>query len=234
MLRDRLDPKGEGRVEWRFTPSRRGPLKIELESIGSLFPFGFLKKRLSSGLSRMVVVWPAPIEYRRFPVAGLWRQSGDERVTRAGAGSDLLALRRYEVGDSHRLIHWKASAKTGRLLVRQFAAEGVDSLNLWVGVSASVWTSPEQFETMISFAATFAEDLFRVGRLKAVAIDTGELRPIIRLSDLESFLDVLASAQPEEGAREVIPFSGSNMAVFVPDGPRGVVAYVNGNKAASA
>ena len=233
-LRERLDPLGEGRVEWRMTPSRRGALRIELESVGSLFPFGFLRKRLSSGLAREVVVWPAPIEYRRFPVAGLWKQTGEERISRVGAGSDLLALRRYETGDSHRLIHWKASARTGRLLVRQFAAEGVDGLNLWIGLNAEVWTHPEQFEMMVSLAATLAEDLFRLGRLRAVAIDSGELRPVLRLSDLESFLDELASAEPTAGARDVIAFSGTNLTVFVPDGPRGVAAFVNGNKAASA
>ncbi len=232
-LKERLDPMGEGRVEWRLTPARRGPLKLELESVGSLFPFGFLRKRLSSGLSREVVVWPAPIEYRRFAVAGLWRQTGDERVTRAGAGSDVLALRRYEIGDSHRLIHWKASARTRRLLVRQFSAEGVDGLNLWIGVSSAVWTHPEQFETMVSLAATLAEDLFRLSRLRAVAIDADDLRPVLRLTDLETFLDALSAVQPTALAREYSPFAG-NTAVFAPDGPRGVVALVNGNKAAAA
>ena len=233
-LKDRLDPQSETTLEWRIVPNTRGTLKLELESVGSLFPFGFLKKRLACEFSRNVLVWPAPIEYRRFPVAGLWQQSGLERSARIGSGSDLLALRRYETGDSHRLIHWKASARTGKLLVRQFAAEGVDGLNLWVDTSRETWSHPEQFETMVSMAATFAEDLFRAGRLKAVAIDSDDPMPVTRLGDFESFLDRLCQTYPRAGAEGVPPFAASMTALLKPDGPRGVVILVDGNKAASA
>lgn len=233
-MRDRLDPQGETRVEWRMIPTRRGLHHIELESIGSLFPFGFLKKRLASGLSREVVVWPPPIEYRRYPVPGLWRQQGEERVTRAGSGTDLLALRLYERGDSHRLIHWKASARTGRLLVRQFSAEGVEAVNLWVGIDAALWPDKAQFETMVSLAATWAEDLFRLGRLRAVAIDGEDPQPVLRLPDLEAFLDRLSIIEPRADARQGATTPLATTAQFLPDGPRGVAAYVNGTKAATA
>src|SRR5206468_738120 len=43
-LGGRLDARGEGRVEWVFQPVRRGRLRVELSSVGSLFPFGFLRK----------------------------------------------------------------------------------------------------------------------------------------------------------------------------------------------
>ena len=138
-LRDRLDPGGQARLDWLFTPARRGIVRVELTSVGSLFPFGFLRKSHGTLLRREVIVWPAPVEYRFLRTAAALRQSDGERVTRPGSGNDLLALRRYQTGDSHRLIHWKASARMRQLLVRQFAAESAEGFSLWLETPAAVW-----------------------------------------------------------------------------------------------
>jgi uncharacterized protein (DUF58 family) len=200
-LRTRLDPGGEARLGWTFTPARRGILRIELLGVGSLFPFGFLGKLAGTDLGREVPVWPAPVEYRRFAGGGPRRPSGDLQQARAGNEGDMMALRRYEAGDSHRLIHWKASARTGRLLVRQHSAQNSEMCSIWLTTDAAVWTRPEQFELLMSFAATLAQDLFRAGRLQSAAIDAGPQVAMRRVTDLESFLDRLAEARPLPAAR---------------------------------
>lgn len=232
----RLDPLGEGRVEWVFKPAQRGRLRVELTGVGSLFPFGFLRKDLGTDLAAHLVVWPAPVQYRRHPVAAARRSPGGERVPRAGTGGDLLALRKYTTGDSHRLIHWKASARTGTLLVRQFATESAEGYSLWLRTDAAVWSRAEQFELLMGFVASLAEDLFRAGRLRTVAIDAEPPVPVRRVHDLELLLDRLAVLQP---AREPASLAGAivarqNVMTFAPDGGRGVVAYVDGQTAASA
>jgi len=238
-LRTRLDPGAEARLGWIFTPARRGVLKIELLGVGSLFPFGFLKKMTGTELHTEVPVWPAPVEYRRYAGAGPRRPSGDRPKARAGNEGEMIALRRYEPGDSHRLIHWKASARTGRLLVRQFSAQDSEACSIWLRTDAAVWTRPEQFELLMSFAATLAQDLFRGGRLQSAAVDEGPSAPIRRVADLESFLDRLAEAHPRPAAPRPAAAAAeagrprSNVLTFEPDGLRGVAAYLNGNKAAS-
>ncbi len=233
-LTGRLDPRGEARVEWVLKPERRGRLRVDLVSVGSLFPFGFLRKDLGTELSVETTVWPAPVEYRRHPVGAARRAAGGERVPRAGTGGDLLALRRYASGDSHRLIHWKASARLRTLLVRQFAAESAEGYSMWLRTEAAVWPRPEQFELLIRFAATLAEDLFRAGRLVGVAIDAEAPMPVRRVHDLELWLDKLALARPTEApAGGQVPVARQNVMTFSPDGVRGVTANVDGQKAAS-
>lgn len=235
-MRARLEPQGESRLDWVFKPERRGALRVELASVGSLFPFGFLKKSIGTRVAAEVAVWPAPVEYRRHPVAALRRPAGGARVARAGSSGDLFALRRYETGDSHRLIHWKASARTRTLLVRQFAAESAEGFSLWLRTDAEVWGRPEQFELLVSFCATLAEDLFRAGRLLTVALDDEPPAPVRRVPDLEAFLDKLAVVRPRGTAAPAGSWSveKQNVMTFAPDGARGVAAFVDGKKAASA
>lgn len=234
-MRARLDPGAGTRLEWSFRPATRGRLRIELAGVGSLFPFGFLRKEFSTDESAEVVVWPAAVEYRRLATMAARHAMGGERIARAGTGGDLLALRRYAPGDSHRLVHWKASARAGRLLVRQFAAENAEGFRLWVGTDAAVWTRPEQFELMLGFAATLAEDLFRSGGLAAVALEGEVASPVRRVRDVEAFFDRLAvvevGGERQEARGERTEGGGGgrrNLITFAPEGPRGVAAWVNG------
>jgi uncharacterized protein (DUF58 family) len=243
-LGERLDPDGAARLDWAFQPARRGRLRLEVESVGSLFPFGFLRKSHATDVRHEIIVWPAPVEYRRVDAAAARTPSAGERTARAGNGADLLALRRYEPGDSHRLIHWKASARLRQLLVRQFAAESQEGYALRFSTAAERWPRAEQFELAVSFAATLAEDLFRAGNLQRAALDDELAQPVRRVANLEAFLDRLAIAERRPvrpghesispPATEVEGLARRRVITFAPDGPRGVAAYVDGQKTATA
>jgi len=235
FLRERLEAGGGAALDWVHKPDQRGRAAIELTAVGSFFPFGFLRKNIGAGLRQDVLVWPAQVEYQWRGASTAAGESTGRRTPRAGTGEDLLALRRYALGDSHRLIHWKASARLRQLMVRQFAAESLDGYFLRLDVPAELWTRPEQFELLCSLAGTLAEDLFAAGRLNGVAVN-GLGHETRRLRDVEAFLDQLATLQPVPGAE--IPGGGAlpgrNVVTFSPAGARGVTAHVDGLPTASA
>jgi len=236
-LRERLEPRGETRLDWSFAPARRGRMRVELAGVGSLFPFGFLKKYVGTELRADVVVWPAAAEYRRLTITGSRRIGGEEQRERIGSGGDLHALRRYAAGDSHRLIHWKASARTQQLLVRQFTAETSQGYRVRVRTEAARWPRADQFEVLVSFAATLVEDLFRTGQLQTAALNDEQPQTLRHVRDLEGWLDRLAVAEPvgEAGTIGENPTGAEkerNVLTFAPDGGHGVAAYVDGTKAA--
>ena len=246
-LRERLEPGGGAALDWVVKPGRRGESRVELEAVGSLFPFGFLRKNIGTALRHTVLVWPAQVEYQWRGGTAAHAGAHGRRTSRAGGGDDLLALRKYEQGDSHRLIHWKASARLGQLMLRQFAAESHDGYVLHLDTPAEVWARPAQFELLCSFAATLAEDLFASGRLRGLAVNGGALVETRRLRDLEAVLDELAVVQPGGTGGSTPPFQErsdaliraaasitKNVITFAPDGARGVAAYVDGHQTASA
>jgi uncharacterized protein (DUF58 family) len=235
-LRSRLDPGGEARLDWSFTPERRGLYRVELRSVGSLYPFGFLRKNAAVELVREVHVWPREVDYRVFQAAGARKPSGELQLARAGSEGDMIALRRYEPGDSHRLIHWKASARSGRLLIRQFSAQSSQACTLWVRTDAELWPRADQFELMLGLATSLAQDLFKHGRLAAAAIDDAPAMPVARLADLEAFLDRLSLVEPRADSQPASAPRGrprANLLFLEPEGTRGVAAYVDGTKTAS-
>ncbi len=236
MLRERLDAGETTRLEWVVRPTRRGRERIEMTEVGSLFPFGFLRKCIGGNHEREVTVWPAPVTYRRHGGGGAWRQHTGERDRRIGQGGDLLALRRYATGDSHRQIHWKATARLRKLMVRQVSAENEEGYTVWLETPAELWPRPEQFELLVSFVATLTEDLFRAGQLLAVALNANASIPVRRLRDVELFLDRLSLVEPVASSIPTSPTAvrRRNLLTFAPEGLRGVCAYLDGAKTASA
>ncbi len=245
-LRERIEPGGAASLDWLVKPTQRGEAVVELASVGSLFPFGFLKKNIGVAVRQTVLVWPAQITYQWIGAAAAHSGSQGQRTARAGRGDDLLAVRNYVQGDSHRLIHWKASARLGHLMIRQFAAESHDGYVLRLDTSAGVWTRPEQFELLCSFAATMAEDLFAAGRLRGLSVNGSSLVETRRIRDVEALLDELARLQvagevsslrgndASRGGGTPPAGSNHNVITFAPEGARGVSAYVDGHHAASA
>ncbi len=238
-LDGRIEPKGERTLEWALTPDTRGRWSVQVTGVGSLFPFGFFKKsRLMTDNARELIVWPPVVEYQRHAIA-LWaRQALGRPQARSGSGIELHALRPYRGGDSHRMIHWKATARVGRLMVRETAAEAEEGCRLRFETSALLWTKPEEFERGCALAATLAEDLFRAGRLRAVAIDAAAWIPLRRMRDLELFFDQLAVAQPTTDVTTAPSAAAAgatgNLLTFKPSGGGGVTAYLDGQPAATA
>lgn len=101
---------------------RRGVYRQEAFRIVTRFPFGFLRKARQLNLKTEALVYPSvepSPEYLEI-LQGL--QGAIESITK-GRGQDLYALRGYVPTDSARHVHWKASARSGSLMVREFTRE---------------------------------------------------------------------------------------------------------------
>src|SRR4029077_19419183 len=121
---------------------RRGVYRQEAFRIVTRFPFGFLRKARQINLKTEALVYPSVepgAEYLEI-LPGL--QGALESLVK-GRGQDLYALRDYMPTDSARHVHWKASARLGSLMVREFTREDDTRVLLVLDPHISTPTSGE-------------------------------------------------------------------------------------------
>ena len=100
----------------------RGVYRQDAFRIVTRFPFGFLQKVHRLEMRTEALVYPSVEPTREFFEILPGLQGAMESLVK-GRGQDLYALRDYMPTDSARHVHWKASARLGSLMVREFTRE---------------------------------------------------------------------------------------------------------------
>ncbi len=98
-----------------------GPLALEVRG-----PLGLVRRTLRYATADDVAVAPSASGVRRYRLLALQHRLRDAgvRVTRRrGGGTSFANLREYAVGDDPRHIDWKATARRGRAITREYAVE---------------------------------------------------------------------------------------------------------------
>ncbi|MFQ5482295.1 MAG: DUF58 domain-containing protein [Nitrospinaceae bacterium] len=181
----------------RLTALRRGLLRLRSCRLSTSFPFGFFIKLKSIPIKAETVVYPAihPV-HRPDPHATSLRGEG----VLQSHGDDLYALRDFKSGDPLSAIHWKSSAKTGLLRVKEFAGGGQQSFIIILNLTDPKTHRPvdeEVLEKRVSEAASLTYHLIRRG--DEVGLKTHEADFPLGNSEqhLESLLRYMAFAGRE-------------------------------------
>jgi len=137
------------------------------------------------GLLRRTVRWTEPVELFVHPrtarlqpsAAGLVRDLEGE-VTKTITNNDISfhALRAYEPGDALRNVHWRTSARTGQLMVRQYEETRRSQLILVQATEREHYASDDEFELGVSVLASIGVQVIRDATRVAVATEGLALR----------------------------------------------------------
>jgi uncharacterized protein (DUF58 family) len=145
-----------GREAWRYTLTfpRRGRHVLPGLRLLTRFPFGLFAKASRALLPQPLLVFPAlhPLAPDEIPAA---LDPGWRDRNRRGHGASLRNLRPYRPGDDPRLLHWRTSARTGELMVKELEDEERPLVTLIVEDPAP-GTSPDFIEANVSYAASLA------------------------------------------------------------------------------
>ncbi|MDQ4143620.1 MAG: DUF58 domain-containing protein, partial [Actinomycetota bacterium] len=112
---------GSRETNFRLVPARRGSYEVGPVEISIVDPFGMARLTSGSPVTSTVLVHPV-IEQLALP-----RDPGDRRSMVASSsrnptgsrGEEFYTLREYVEGDDLRKIHWPATAKRDRFMIRQ-------------------------------------------------------------------------------------------------------------------
>lgn len=86
------------------------------------------------------------------------------------------ALREYIPGDDRRFIHWKSSARTGTLMVRQFDETRRSHLLVALSTRLDDYANDEEFELAVSVAGSLGAQTLRDGHTLSAMTSTAHLR----------------------------------------------------------
>ncbi len=191
------------------------------------FPFGFLQKSRRVALKSEALVYPSfesDSELSEiFP--GI---EGSIESYHKGRGQDLHALREYVPTDSASHVHWKASARAGSLMVREFAREDDFRVLLVLdphsgGPPAINQTMPnERFERAVATCAGIAWHFYERNALlqfRSVGIETS-------LAPAEEIHLAVAQSQPTEAQDALLQDLAASPDLFkviVTSRPRGTI-----------
>jgi len=197
---------GETRETKCFIETRqRGVFSLGPASVFSTDPLGlqtFFRKLPSVS---ELVVYPAVLLLRDSWLSGTAAglRGGANALVR-GDGDDFYGVREYGPGDELRRVHWRTTARTGKLAVTEYA-QGVTldvtiALDLYEGAYKGTGSDEHSaLEVAVSLAATLLNDLLRRGHtVRLLSAGSRDGSPAARsVEDMPLFLEKLARVQAD-------------------------------------
>jgi uncharacterized protein (DUF58 family) len=188
---------GAGKTEvrvYRFEASRRGPATFTSFRVSTRFPFGLFVKSLLMECPKAVLVYPA-VHRARVPASEDSQAiSGDVRATRVGPGSEVGGLRDFEAGDSARRIAWRASLRSGSVVVRD--TERDQRREVEVRLRTRGESEGEPFEQAVRRAASGVVAALESGVRVGLRTDETRMRPEAGSRHRARLLSYLARLRP--------------------------------------
>jgi len=143
FISTRIGPKNQIKFSYILEPKVRGEYPLGPLSLIVKDRLGFNSvERIVPDSVSDILVYPPYEDIKRIEILGskrsLSQNYGLQRSKQKGLGSEFYGMRRYVFGDQFRLIDWKASARTQKLIVKEFESERDVSVMIIVDSSNSM------------------------------------------------------------------------------------------------
>lgn len=209
--------------------TKRGVIPVGPLTVARRDPLGLLRREMTWRDRHLVHVHPRTVALPPNS-AGLVRDL-EGQPSRRLTESDLSfhAVRDYMPGDAVRNIHWKSTAKTGSLMVRQFEESQTARVAVLFDARREEYASDDEFELAVSVAASLSVQAVREGRERFVvsAWTPGRMRPSVdgleelpartpvELLDAWAELHAVDDALPFESLARNLSHSGRSLSIVI-------------------
>jgi len=163
-----FDGGAEGELQYRLIGDRRGRHFLSRLDVRVLPQLGLFFRQFSLEMSCEVHVFPNLVNLKRYELQlrrGL-REQGLARMRQIGMGTTFESLRHYTYGDEMSRVDWKATAKRGRLIVRNHQPERQQSVLICLDcgrATAGEFEGLSRLDYLVNAALMFAYVVLRQG-----------------------------------------------------------------------
>lgn len=207
-------PRQTATVEYSFRALRRGEIDLGPVVLERIDPWGLYRRqgRLSDITTLLVHPRIHPLDLR---LGGHRQGLEGGQADRDMLGSNQFStLREYVVGDELRQVHWKSSARVGKLMVKQLVDNPLPRALVIIDTDISTYPPAQQTsdglvdftEEAVDVAASIAAALVEAGLPATVrASTTDDSVEVLRAEDIPRMLDMLALVEVGQPSRAPVP-----------------------------
>lgn len=160
----KIPPGKTQRTSYRHTFPRRGVYRFDGFRVGSKYPFSLFRKSRDVEEPGELLVYPAV--YPVPPPAPRARHLGDTTSRKLGRQGEFFGLREYRDGDDRHDVHWRSTARAGKMMVREYEQEAQQRATILI--DNALPAEPDEahedaLEAAISLAASLASTYIKIG-----------------------------------------------------------------------
>lgn len=214
----RPDAHGEISLKLPIDTSVRGERPIGPYAVLHGDPWSIVRRVSVRAEGGTLTVHPRTVSVRRAVLPAL-QQGETEAASRRSGEEHFFALRDYVFGDEPRTVHWRSSARAGKLVVKQQVAPAPNNTMIVLDADASAYGSDdkftggwieERFESAVEVAASLAiAQADRVEQVHVVTTARGARVTSAAGGATDVFLDAFAAAVAvppvDTAADELVP-----------------------------
>lgn len=149
---------------------RRGVLDVGPVTGVRADPVGIVRREVVWTEREQVIVHPRTIAIPSTSTGLVRDLEGQATTDLSPADIAFHAVREYQPGDDPRTIHWKSTAKSGALMVRQFEDTRRSHLVVALATGRGEFADDDEFELAVSAAASLGTRAVRDGREVSVVV----------------------------------------------------------------
>jgi uncharacterized protein (DUF58 family) len=191
----RLTPGAVTRTTYRLPTGRRAVLDIGPLTVARQDPFGCWRTTQRLGTTERLWVHPVVHPLMAIPTGRTRSLDGPDRDGLPHGSITFHAIREYVPGDDLRHVHWRTSARTGTLMVREHVDTSLPQVTLVFDTSAANHTD-DGFEQAVEVTASLVVAVTAAQlplRLATTAGESVQGRGVG--ADAQAMLDLLAGVQ---------------------------------------
>ncbi|TDC45851.1 DUF58 domain-containing protein [Actinomadura sp. KC345] len=201
----RLRAGGTRTVTYRLPTDRRGELPVGPLRMVRADPLRLARRTREYGRPERLLVRPRTVPLSLLPSGRAHHLEGPTSDRSPAGTATFHALREYVIGDELRHIHWKSSARTGTLMVRQLVDASLPTTTVVLEARPASWPEPDDFELAVDAAASVAVGAATANFPVRILTGNGQLAETRGgPDDVEALLDRLTSVAPQEGPQSTI------------------------------